>query len=136
MEKAGPYGELIGRGPVWGGFYTPHPPSHGGIFASSDAPRTHFGWRIKVLWVMQAHNQAPVTIEGQNVRTGAALWFEPSNAEAGPAAMLNPAQPGAPSENPGWLNFPSYLYFPGAGCFTLATRSAAGGWQMVFGFGR
>jgi hypothetical protein len=135
MEKVGPYGELIGRGPVWGGFYTDHPPRRG-IFVSPDAPRTPLGWRIKVLWVMKADNEARVTLEGQDARTGAALWFKPSNADAGPSATLDPTQPGAPSENSRWLNFPSYLFFPGAGCFRLGVRSSSGGWEMVFGFGR
>jgi hypothetical protein len=106
------------------------------VFHAPDARRTHRGWRIKVLWVMRSDQQAVVTIEGSNVKTGQPLWFKPADAKAGPAAVLDPAHPGAPSERAGWLNFPSYLYVPSAGCYTLSARSSGEGWDMVFGFGQ
>jgi hypothetical protein len=135
LAEAGPYGEVIGKAPVWAGFYANLRPASG-VFAAPDAVRTSWGWRIKVLWVMKADQTAPVVIDGSDLRTGASLWFLPSDAEAGPSAILDPANPGAPSANPGWLNFPSYLYFPNAGCFTLAVDPAGPGWDMTFGFGR
>ena len=135
MDKAGPYGVLIGKAPLWGGFYASlH--RQAGVVIARDAVRTRLGWRIKVLWVMKVDQTDPVSIEGREVSTGAALWFEPSDADPGPSAALDPAHPGAPSENLGWLNFPSYLYFPGAGCFVLAVASPGAGWDMTFGFGR
>ncbi|HYU58497.1 MAG TPA: hypothetical protein VEO00_10670 [Actinomycetota bacterium] len=126
IGTAGPYGEVVGRSPLWGGFYA-DVDRDAGTFAAPDAPRTASGWRIKVLWVMRAGQESAVTIRGADTETGAALWFDPDDYPAGPVATLDPAHPGAGSENPGWLNYPSYLFFPGSGCFRLTVSSRDGG---------
>lgn len=135
VERAGPYGELVGRAPVWGGFYART--AHGfTAFAASDAPRTRYGWRIKVLWVMRARGAEEVALLGENTATAEALWIQPTGRRPGPQATLDPSEPGAPSEDPSWLNYPSYLFFPRAGCYHLSVSSSAGRWDMSFGFGR
>jgi hypothetical protein len=132
--RAGPFGELVGRAPAWAGFYASR---HGRTaFSAPDAPRTRYGWRIKVLWILRAAEAVPAIISGANSATGEALWLQPTGRKPSTEARLDPAQPGAPSEDPGWLNYPSYLFFPRAGCYELSVRSSAGGWNMSFGFGR
>jgi hypothetical protein len=130
-----PYGQVIGSDPVWAGFYVTRRVERG-LFEGPDAPRTQYGWRIKVLWVMRDSQREPVAIDGANVHTGVAMWFEPVDQEAAPSASLDPAHPGAPSEEKGWLNFPSYVYFPGAGCYVVRAASSETHWKMVFAFGR
>lgn len=74
---------------------------------------------------------------GVNVRTGDSIWFQVSDGgDPTPTATLDPATPGAVSE-PGspWREFPSYLYFPSAGCYLLQVDSADAGWNLRFGFG-
>lgn len=48
---------------------------------------------------------------------------------------LDPSHPGAVSEGD-WKEFPSYLYFPRAGCYALRARWPGGEWDLGFGFGR
>jgi hypothetical protein len=40
------------------------------------------------------------------------------------------------TECDGWGNFPSYGYFPSAGCYSLVMQSDRGNWRLGFGFGR
>jgi hypothetical protein len=46
---------------------------------------------------------------------------------------LDPAAGGTGEE--GWREFPSYLYFDGAGCFELEATWQEGSWRLVFGLG-
>jgi hypothetical protein len=134
LMRHSPYGTVVGRKPVWGGFYV-NGRADDGILEAGDAPRTPHGWRIKVLWVMRRSQASRVRLHGANQETGHPVWFEPADQDAAPVATLDPTRPGAPSERRRWLNFPSYVYFPEAGCYEVQARSANGQWRMEFAFG-
>jgi hypothetical protein len=131
------YGPLVGERPVWVGVYASLDVERAAYHAE-DATRTHFGWRVKFLWVLGPSATAVVRLTGANVRTGDSIWFEVSDGgDPTPTGTLDPATPGAVSE-PGspWREFPSYLHFPSAGCYLLQVDSGAAGWNLRFGFGR
>ncbi len=66
------------------------------------------------------------------------MWFEPSEADSpATAATLDPANPGVPITSPrAYREFPSYGYFPGAGCYVLQATWGRGAWRIVVGVGR
>jgi hypothetical protein len=132
---ASAYGSLIGGGPLWGGVYA-RLGRKGDAFHAEDAPRTEFGWRIKVLWVIRPGRSEPVSIEGAERSTGERLWFEFVGEEPTTTLRLDPNEPGVPPEAGHWREFPSYLYFPRAGCYGLESRWPEGSWELGFGFGR
>jgi hypothetical protein len=106
---------------MWAGFYarlkTPD------SFHVSDAPRTQFGYRIKVLWVMTSEQKDPVSVTGATT-SGEEVVFEVEGEPASAEAVLDPEAPGTVPENRKWKEFPSYLYFPRAGCYRLEVEWA------------
>jgi hypothetical protein len=105
-------------------------------YRATDAPRTRYGFRVKVLWVMEPSTEESVTISGANLGNSTPLWIEVEDAGAGRAtrATLEPHLAGIGEG--GWREFPSYVYFDEAGCFELRASSAEGSWRLRFGFGR
>ena len=129
------YGSLTGERPVWGGIYARYRPEHQAFYAS-DAPRTRFGYRIKVLWVVHPRQKAPVTVEGRALATGDPVYFDVGGTGSPePSAHLDPDEPGTVPEHD-WKEYPSYLFFGRAGCYDLEASWPGGGWRRVFGFGR
>jgi hypothetical protein len=128
------YGRVVGGGPLWGGFYADLNPG-AGSFVAADAVRTEYGWRIKVLWIVNPDQADPVTLRGTSVSTGDPVWFEVEDQEPGLAPALDPASPGVPPEEGHWREFPSYLYFPEAACYSLEAAWPGGSWRLGFGFG-
>ncbi len=49
LSSFGDYGNLTGSRPVWAGLYANFDARRGGYRIPRDAPRTPYGWRIKVL---------------------------------------------------------------------------------------
>lgn len=129
------YGKVMGSGPLRGGVYA-ELDTRANAFHAHDAPRTEVGWRIKVLWLVRPDQAQPVTIEGSGSTTEGPVVFEPSGADPMLMARLDPADPGVPPEKGHWLEYPSYTYFPRAGCYRLSARWPGGGWDVGFGFGR
>jgi hypothetical protein len=132
---AAAYGGLFGSGPLRGGAYA-RLDTRTNSFHAPDARRTRLGWVIKILWLMRPDQAQPVTIEGSGSSTEGHVVFEPSDADPALMARLDPAGPGVPPEKGHWLEYPSYTYFPRAGCYRLSARWAGGGWDLGFGFGR
>lgn len=129
------YGKVIGGDPLWGGFYAKLD-AKANAFHAGDAERTELGWRIKVLWLIRPEQTEPVTVEGMHASSGEHLWFEVADqGENTTEPRLDPSHPGAVSEGD-WKEFPSYLYFPRAGCYALRARWPGGEWDLGFGFGR
>jgi hypothetical protein len=132
LGSVGPYGTLMGREPAWAGVYAELDRT-ASVFRASDAPHTEHGWRVKVLWVMHPDARATVTVTGSAVGGDEALWFEPAGKTPTTTLVLDPSAPGTVDDI--WLNWPSYLYVPRAGCYRLDVTSANGGWSATFGFG-
>jgi hypothetical protein len=134
----GDYGNLAGSSPLWAGFYAAFDPAGQRYRIERDAPRTTYGWRIKVLWIVGPKLDRPARFEAGELATGAALWFEigEEDREPAPFGTLDPANPGVPPTNDGYKEFPSYLYVPQAGCYALEAEWPDGRWRLVFGLGR
>jgi hypothetical protein len=128
------YGRLVGDSPVWGGVYAEFD-ANTRAYRALDAPRAEYGWRIKVLWLIEPEHGEIIDVRGVNTSTGESLWFAAVGEDPLTPLVLDPAQ-GAPSESGGWKEFPSYLYFPRAGCYELGATWSGGAWQLGFGLGR
>jgi hypothetical protein len=129
------YGNLVGDSPVWAGMYADFE-AETRTYRALDAPRTEYGWRIKVLWLIEPDHEGLIDVRGANTSTGEALWFAAEGEDPGTSLALDPSEPGAPSESGGWREFPSYLYFPRAGCYEVGATWSGGAWQLGFGLGR
>ncbi len=129
------YGSLEGKRPVWAGIYARYRREHQAFYAS-DARRTRYGYRIKVLWIIHPRQESPVTIEGRRVGTGGPIYFDVGGTgKPVRSARLDPDDPGTVSQHD-WKEYPSYLFFGHAGCYELEARWRGGSWRRVFGFGR
>jgi hypothetical protein len=138
LVSFGDYGNLAGDSPVWAGFYASFDPDGQRYRIERDAPRTEYGWRIKVLWVVGPKLSKVVQMKGREVSNDAALWFEIEDQGGAPIpeATLDPAAPGVLATGNGYKEFPSYLSVPRAGCYALEVEWPGGAWRLVFGLGR
>ena len=99
-----------------------------------DAPRTHFGYRVKVLWIMAPSQDKPVSVTAANIHTGAPVFFDVEDvAQHDVAVSLDPRRG---SGEGAWKEFPSYMYFDSASCFEITASWTDGSWRLVFGLGR
>jgi hypothetical protein len=129
------YGKVAGSGPLRGGIYA-ELNTRANAFHATDAPRTDFGWRIKILWLVRPDQAQPLMIQGSGSSSeGPVLFALPEN-DPTKTFQLDPADAGVPLEKGHWLEYPSYAYFPRAGCYRLSARWEGGGWDLGFGFGR
>jgi hypothetical protein len=128
-------GWVAGQPPIWAGFYARFD-ADTNAFHAMQAPRKKDGWRIKVLWVIEPGGSTPVTLSGRNLVTGAPLQFEIGVGSVSESPVLDPRHPAIPIQDGNWKEFPSYLYFPSAGCYVLSASWSGGSWEMGFGFGQ
>jgi hypothetical protein len=133
----GRYGNLAGSSPVWAGFYAAFDSARQIYRIERDAPRTEYGWRVKVLWVVSPGLKLHARVQGRDLATGTELWFEigEEGSEA-PFGVLDPAHPGVPPTSDGYKEFPSYMYVPRAGCYAISAEWTDGGWRLIVGLGR
>lgn len=105
----------------------------------------------KVLWVVGPNYAQPVTLSGQEVRTGAPLWFTvfapnfrlTSDLQAVPSftttATLDPAAPnrGSTDNSTGhWTIFGIGITVVAAGCYQLDVSWPGGSWHAIYAVGR
>jgi hypothetical protein len=123
---------------VWFGPYLSVDERRSTFHVLADAPRTEHGWRVKFLWVIGPGQDAPVTLRGGDLSGERELPLQLEGAEVAASATLHPERPGALPEDPssGFKEFPSYVYFPAAGCYFLEARWPGGSWKIVFAVGR
>lgn len=69
----------------------------------------------------------------ENLRTGARLYFNVTG-QPTPAPVLDPAAVGTPINQ--WKDFPSHLFIPTAGCYTLEASWPGGQWRITFAAGQ
>jgi len=67
LPRAG-VGHLIGQNPAWAGVYASYNAGRGTLTWENDAPTTPFGKRIKVLWVVAAHEHSALTVTWRSAR--------------------------------------------------------------------
>lgn len=130
---------LVGGSPLWGGFYAKLDRRANAYSTGANVRRVRYGWRIKVLWLIEPTTTTSVTLSGSNTTTGQPLYFETGGVQPrGPSARLalDPSYPAIPVQHGRWKEFPSYLFAPSAGCYRLTASWAGGSWALGFGFGR
>lgn len=131
-------GRVIGRKPVWAGPYGMLDPKTGALQLVADTPHTRYGWRDKVLWLVAYHHKGVIRLRGHRLSSGQPMRFsvELSGEGVRTFGLLNHGKPGAVT-NPGApKQFPSYIYFPRAGCYTISASWKGGSWKVVLGLGR
>jgi hypothetical protein len=76
-------------------------------------------------------------VTATDVRDSGRLWFEVEDRDERPVpqAMLNPATPGVPAIGD-YRKFPSYVYIPRAGCYSVEASWRGGTWRLVLALGR
>jgi len=100
---------------------------------------TQYGWPWKVIWRVSTRYTQPVQLHGGSLRTGTPLWFQIGE-PASTTPILDPrpdeqqiAQSGNPTE---FVEWKSYLYIPGAGCYYVEADWPGGSWRVTFAAGR
>jgi len=136
VSNVPPWGRLLGGSPAFGAFYARPDLGSGAFLVGSDTSRKRNGWRVKVLWVLEPGTSEPVTLTGEQIPGGGRVLFDPSDGAVSTSMVLDPADPGTPSERKGWTEYPSLLLFPRAGCYRIIATWATGSWTRAFGFGR
>jgi hypothetical protein len=134
VQDTPPWGQLLGDSPAWMYVGDALDASTGALHVR--ARRLDHGWQMKALWLLPASASTVVTVTGTNASTGGTMWFEPALSRAGEEMTLDPAHPGAVPTGHRWLEFPSAMSFPAAGCYTLNAHGADGEWSTTFGLGR
>lgn len=87
------------------------------------------GWPAKELWVINPRHRGPIALSGHNLVTGAPVWFSFSGGSVLPTSThpkLNGYDGGVD-----WAQFPSYVVFPQAGCYTVSAKWSTGSWQVT-----
>jgi hypothetical protein len=86
--------------------------------------------------VLEPDYDGTVEVTGFNPSTGELLWFAPEDEDPATSLVVDSEAPGVLPQGRGWKEFPSYLYFPRAGCYVLTAEWPGGAWRLGFGLGR
>jgi len=131
------FAPAVGHAPVWAVGFAPGITLHVG-----NAERSQHGWMVKILWVLQPRYTGLVRLQGWEAPHSTPLWFQIGGAGTPTKApVLDPRHPGIPLQNmqPGkgyWIEFPSYLFIPAVGCYSLSAQWPGGHWQLAFAASR
>jgi hypothetical protein len=137
LQKFSPgYLPGIGGDPLWA---TPFAGSQATIRfdpAQQDY-NSQYGWAVTLLLVVKIDNPNLIMVQGENLRSGAPLWFDFSWLTQG-AATVVAVHPGVfgQERNGEWTSWIGYLYIPAAGCYALQASWPGGGWMVTFAAGR
>jgi hypothetical protein len=123
------FGPLSGERPAWGGVYAPYDKKTNSFRLPPDTPHTKLGWRVKILWVVAPKQPDPVTLSGKQAGSEELISFEIENLPATTSASL----PANTTEY--FADYPSYVYFRSAGCYSIDARWPGGTWRLGFGVG-
>lgn len=124
---------LLGDGPAWltSGLAVLHLNQ---LYGYQPIPST------KMLWAIGPDNILPITIKGQDMRSGAPMWIEIYDSPPDTTAVF---QPGASNRGGGttpdgkkWNIWGTGLIFLKAGCYRITVSWPGGQWQMVSAVGR
>jgi hypothetical protein len=104
-------------------------------YSAEDAAWTEHGWRIKILHLIEPGQDAPVELSGIGVgATSGTVLLEVEGGRPAVRATFDPNS--QPATHEGWREFPTYAYFPSAGCYRFTANWPGGSWQLGFGIGR
>jgi hypothetical protein len=122
--------------PLWAGVYATYDPAKN-AYSAPDAPLTEQGWRIKILFLLEPGQDATVELVGEGVAgTDAAVRFAVGGTTPWAVGVFDPESPAIPVQHGGWREYPTYAYFPTAGCYLLTATWTGGRSQLGFGLGR
>jgi hypothetical protein len=126
-------GRSIGASPLYAADFGPRR----AVLHVANGPHTTHGWRVKVLFVLEADASDAVTVKGASTGTRKPLWFRVGGRAATRVAVIDPARPPSPPDpSSRWKDYPSYFFLPAAGCFKLEARWVGGSWTRNFAGGR
>lgn len=126
-------GSGIGTMPVWalgvsGATATLH--------LGASATRTAHGWQGAMKWVVQAHAQGPIVVQGQLMQGGyPPIWFQSGAQQATTEMAIDQSHPG-PGSTSAFAQFPTTIWVPQAGCYQIVVNWHGGNWSAVVGIGR
>ena len=131
-------GTGIGMSPVWVVGFTPGLSLHLDFGDPGGMMHGPHGWYRKLAWLVGPGYRQRIVLHGSALAGGAPLWFQLGGQTPTTAPLLNPQQPEAafPGEPPGWAFFPSYLFIPLAGCYSVEATWPGGMWKVAFAAGR
>jgi hypothetical protein len=129
-------GPVVGGPPLWAGIYATYDAASN-AYSAPDAPLTEDGWRIKILYLLEPGQDGTVELVGAGVgETAGSVTFAVGGVSPSKVATFDPEAPAIPVTHGGWREYPSYAYFPSAGCYLLTATWPDGSSQLGFGFGR
>ncbi len=122
-------GLAIGGSPLWAaGFAGPHAT----IPIDPNAPYTANGWPVKILWAIEPDYMHPLMLQGTNLQTGAPIYFNVT----GQTTRSPVLDPSIARTAPGkWADFPSNIFIPSAGCYSIEANLPGGQWRITFAAG-
>src|SRR5258708_1333972 len=114
---------VVGKAPVWATLPALIPLRAG---------YTQYGWAWKIVWEV-AKSTHPVTLHGTDVRTSASRLFQVDDPLTA-SPVLDPGSPGHPISVVGddWAEWGSYVFLPGAGCYSMEAMWPGGHWLVYF----
>jgi hypothetical protein len=122
--------------PLWAGVYATYDPATN-AYSAPDAPLTEYGWRIKVLFLLEPGHDVAVDLVGEgSAGTDSSVRFAIEDTAPSMVAVFDPKSPAIPVTHGGWREYPTYAYFPVAGCYLLTATWTGGRAQLGFGLGR
>ena len=121
---------------LWAGPYATYQAATN-AYSAPDAPHTEHGWRIKILFLLEPRREVAVELVGEGVdRTHGAVTFAIEGTAPATVATFDPTSPVIPIQHDGWREYPTYAYFPKAGCYLLTATWTGGSSRLGFGLGR
>jgi hypothetical protein len=122
--------------PLWAGVYATYNAATN-TYSAPDAPLTEHGWRIKILYLLEPGHDTAVELVGEGVEaTDGAVVFAVEGTAPSTVATFDPGSPAIPVQHEGWREYPTYAYFPSAGCYLLTATWTGGRSELGFGLGR
>ena len=119
---------VVGKAPVWATLPALIP-LHDGY--------TQYGWLWKIIWEVGPKFTRIITLHGTNLSTGTSLLFQIDQDPLTTSPLLNPSYPGhlhaAFGED--WVEWGSYVFLPGPGCYSMEARWPGGSWLLYFAAG-
>ena len=129
-------GPVVGGPPLWTGVYATYDAASNS-YSAPDAPLTEDGWQIKILYLIGPGQDGIIELVGAGVEdTAGSVTFAVGGVSPTTVAMFDPNAPAIPVTHEGWREYPSYTYFPSAGCYLLTATWTDGTSRLGFGFGR
>jgi hypothetical protein len=125
------YAPMVGEAPFW---FAPGIGADSALHITADVPHTDLGWRVKTLWVVAKQLRAPVTVRLGGL-AGERMRVQFGGVRTYTSFHLDPEDPRA-FHDPEMADFPSYAYYPKAGCYFVDAAWPGGATRVFVGVGR